>query len=157
MIERDEAKGMENNSVCTAGWQTCYKLRNPVTKLNKKKNKLYETKLHDIKNNSKNLWSTLNEILGKNANSAPSLIESDSSFIKKPSEIAIFVSDFFIGKISKLGHDIPKTNSEPTPQCVTDQIMKDKHCNFECGRAENRLLSINNDKPRGLTMWMEIY
>ena len=58
------------------------------------------------KNDSKKLWSTLNEILGKKANSAPSFIESDGSFITKPADIANYFNDFFIGKISKLRHDI---------------------------------------------------
>jgi hypothetical protein len=36
MVERDEAKGMENKSGCTTDWKSYYKLRNYVTKLNKK-------------------------------------------------------------------------------------------------------------------------
>ena len=55
MVERDEAKGMANKSGCPTDWQTCCKLRNHVTKLNKKKKKLhYETKINYIKNGSKN-------------------------------------------------------------------------------------------------------
>ena len=54
--ERDEAKGMANNYVCTTDWQTYCKLRNHLTKLNKKKKKLYyETKIHSIKIDSKKL------------------------------------------------------------------------------------------------------
>ena len=40
MVERDEAKGMANKSVCTTDWQTYCKLRNHMTKINKK-NKLH--------------------------------------------------------------------------------------------------------------------
>ena len=36
-----EAKGMANKSGCTTDWQTYCKLRNHVTKLNKKKKKLH--------------------------------------------------------------------------------------------------------------------
>jgi hypothetical protein len=45
MIERDEAKGMANNSGSTTNWQTYCKLRNRVTKLNKNKETIiyYET------------------------------------------------------------------------------------------------------------------
>ena len=58
MVERDEAKGKANKSVCTTDWQTYCKLRNHETKLNKKKKKLhYETKINYIKNDSKKLWS----------------------------------------------------------------------------------------------------
>ena len=38
MVERDGAKGVANKSGCTCNWLTCCKLRNYVTKLNKKKN-----------------------------------------------------------------------------------------------------------------------
>ena len=41
-----------------------------------------------IKNDSKKLWGTLNDIFGGKANSAPSFIESDGSFITKPTDIA---------------------------------------------------------------------
>ena len=47
MVERDEAKGMEIMSGCTTDWQTYCKLRNHVTKLNKKKKLNYETKIND--------------------------------------------------------------------------------------------------------------
>ena len=61
MVERDEAKGMANKSGSPTDWQTYCKLRNHVTKLNT--NKLYyETKLHYIKNDSKKLCGTLNDI-----------------------------------------------------------------------------------------------
>jgi hypothetical protein len=60
-----------------------------VTKLNKKKKKLhYEIKINDIKNDSKTLWSTLNEILDERANSASSFIETDCSFITKTTDFA---------------------------------------------------------------------
>ena len=66
MLERDEAKGMANNSGCTTDWKTYCKLRNPVSNLNEKKKKLYyETKINEIKNDGKKLWKTFNEILGK--------------------------------------------------------------------------------------------
>jgi hypothetical protein len=38
---------------------------------------------------------------------------------------------FFIGKTSKLKHDIPATNADTTHPSISDQIMKDKNCNFE--------------------------
>jgi hypothetical protein len=40
-------------------------MRTHIAKLNKKKKKLYYgTKINDMKNDSKKLWSTLNEIIG---------------------------------------------------------------------------------------------
>ena len=49
MVEGDEAKGMAIKSGTPTDWQKYCKLRNHVTKLNKKKNKLHdETKINDI-------------------------------------------------------------------------------------------------------------
>jgi hypothetical protein len=46
MVERYEAKGMENKSGCTTDWQTYSKLRNHVIKLKKNMKKLhYETQI----------------------------------------------------------------------------------------------------------------
>ena len=49
LVERDEAKGKgkANKSGCTTDWQTYFKLRNHVTKLNKKKKLHNETKIND--------------------------------------------------------------------------------------------------------------
>ena len=41
----------------------------------------------------------------------------------------------------------PTMNSEPLYSCIKKQIMKEKHCMFECCKV---LLSINNDKPPGI-------
>jgi hypothetical protein len=41
MVERDGVKAVANKSDCTSDWLTYCKLRNDVTKLNKKKKKLY--------------------------------------------------------------------------------------------------------------------
>ena len=49
MVVRNGAKGVANKSCCTSDWLTYCKLRNDVTKLNKKKKKLYyEAKINDI-------------------------------------------------------------------------------------------------------------
>lgn len=56
-----------------------------MTEVNRKKNKVYyETKINNIKHDGKKLWSILNDIMGRKRNSAPSVIESEGSFITKP-------------------------------------------------------------------------
>ena len=65
--------------------------------------------------------------MGKKANSAPSFIESDGSFITKVTDIANYFNVFFIGKISKFREDMPATNADTTHPSISDQIMKDKH------------------------------
>ena len=92
----------------------------------------------------------------------PSFIESDGSFITKPTDISNYFNDFFIGKISIFRLDMPATNADTAHPSITDQIMKDKHCNFKFCKVnveevKKILLSINNDNPPGLTIWMENY
>lgn len=53
MVGRGEVKGVANKSVCTSDLQTYCKLKSYVTKLNKKKKTLHETKINDIKYNGK--------------------------------------------------------------------------------------------------------
>ena len=130
IVERDEVKGMANKSGSPTDWQMYCELRNNVTKLNK--NKLhYETKRNYIKNDSNKLWSTLNKIMRKKANSAPSYIESDVSFITKPTDIA---------KINKLRDDMPATNADTTHPSISDQIMKDKKCTFEFRKVGKKIV-----------------
>ena len=93
-------------------------------------------------------------MLGKKANSAPLLIESDGSFITKPTDIANHFNHLLIGKISTFMHGMPTTNADTTYPSIADQIMKDKHYNFEFRKmsveeVKKLLLSINNDKPPG--------
>ena len=106
--------------------------------------------IHYIKNDSKKPWSTLNEILGKKSNSAPSFIESGGSFITKPTYIANYFNN--LARYSKFMHDMTATNADTTHPSITDEIMKEKHCNFEFGKLsveEVKEMSINNDKPPG--------
>ncbi len=67
MIERDQAKLMTISSGLKSDWQVYCKLRNFVTKLNKKKKKQYYVNIiHEIKHDSKQLWSMLNYLLKRN-------------------------------------------------------------------------------------------
>jgi hypothetical protein len=53
------------------------------------------------------------------------------SCVTRPTDIASYFHDFFIGKISKLRHDMPATDADTTHPSITDQMLKDKPCNFE--------------------------
>lgn len=68
MMERDQAKLAANMSGFKSDWQIYCKLRNFFTKLNKKKKKLYyEHRFNNIKNYSKKLWNTSNDLMGRKA------------------------------------------------------------------------------------------
>lgn len=110
MAQRNEAKEVAKRSACISDWQVYCKLRNYVTKLNRKKKKLYyELRINDIKHDGKKLWSTLNDIMGRKSSSTPSFIEVEGSFITKPAEIANYFNNYFTSKVYKLrqGMTIP--------------------------------------------------
>jgi hypothetical protein len=56
---------------------------------------------------------------------------------------------------------MPATNADTTHPSISDQIMKDKHCNFEFHKVGveevKKWLSINMTNHRRLTTWMENY
>ena len=122
MVERDEAKGMDNKSGCTTDWQTYCKLRNHVTKPNFKK---------ETKNNSKMLWAKRQTQLH---HSLKQMAHSSQNPLILPTTLMIF----FIGKISKFRHDMPATNTDTTHPSIADLIMKDKRCNFEFHKVSVR-------------------
>jgi hypothetical protein len=60
MVERDWAKGGSNKSGWTSDWLTDCKLRNDVTRLNKKKKNYYEAKINDtLYSIYKSMWTPL--------------------------------------------------------------------------------------------------
>ena len=46
------------------------------------------------------------------------------SFFTKPTDIAKYFNDCFIGKISKSSDDMPATNADTTHPSISNQIMK---------------------------------
>ena len=66
---------------------------------------------------------------------------SDRLFITKPKDIGNYFNYLFIGKSSKLKHDMPATNANPTVPSITDQIMKHK-----CWHYEFRKVSVEEVK-----------
>ena len=97
MKERDVAKQAAILSTFKSDWQIYCKLRTFVTKLNKKKNKLYYSKkLIEKKHDSKQLWNTLNNILRGNNKSTPGYLDNEVDFFTKPSDIANHLNDYFI-------------------------------------------------------------
>lgn len=156
MSERKEAKETANKSGCMSDWQVYSKLRNYTTKLNRKKKKLYyESRLNDIKHDGKKLWSTLNDIMGRNSSPTPSFIEVEGSFITKPVEIANYFNDYFMNKVCKLRQEMSSPNDESLYSCIQNKIMHDKNCNFEfcevtVEEVKKLIMSIHNEKPPGI-------
>lgn len=105
MADRDRTKRAAMNSGNHSEWQLYCKIRNNVTKLNRKKKKMYyEIKMNDIKHDGKKLWGTLNTIMGRKNNSTPSFIESELDHITRPLDIANYFNNYFIDKVEKAGN-----------------------------------------------------
>ena len=62
----------------------------------------------------------------------------------------------FIGKVSKLRHDMQVTNADTTHPSISDQIVKGKNYKASVEEVKNNCLSTMTSH-RGLTTWMENY
>ena len=72
-----------------------------MTKINgQKKKNYYQLKFEESKGDSKKLWRTLNEVIGRDKMSkSPSFIESNGEFITKPIERGNYFNNDFISKV----------------------------------------------------------
>ena len=95
MKQRDNAKKALIQSGCLHDREQYCKLRNKVTTLNKNtKKEYYQQKISNAKNDSKKIWKTLNEIMGRKSNSSSNHVECDGIYITKPLEIANYFNQF---------------------------------------------------------------
>lgn len=155
MKQRNLAKKTATITGCETDWQVYRKLRNSVTKLNRNKKKVYyENRINDIKYNSKKLWNTVNDLLGRKNKLTPSFLEVEGGFITKPSEIANHFNEYFIGKIDKLRNDMPDTDNNISHLLIKNEIMKDNNCKFKFERVSiskvENMIRICKNKPPGV-------
>lgn len=156
MKERDQLKRTAVVSGSSEDWLEYRSLRNKVTKLNKQKKRLYyQSRIEEIKYDGKKLWTTLNQIMGREKKGkTPAFIESGEGFITKPQEIADYFNNYFISKVDKIRNDTLPANSQLSESIIQNDIMKDKECRFEfsvtnVSEIENLLLELKSDKPCG--------
>jgi len=80
-------------------WDVYRKMRNSVTKLNKKKKKIYfDNHVKNISNDNRKLWNVLNQLTGKKNKINPSFLETGDKLITNPMYIANHLNDYFILK-----------------------------------------------------------
>lgn len=103
MADRDVAKGTAIKTGNKDDWETYCKLRNQVTKINRKNKKMFfKLKINECKYDGKKLWSTLNDVMGRKPSQTPSFIDAGDSFLTKPHTIANYFNDFFVNKVDTL-------------------------------------------------------
>ena len=86
---------------------TCISASRPPSKRN-----YYADKLNDFKNNSKQTWKVLNNILGRHKKSVISpRFKVGSSYITDPITIANNFNSYFVNVGPKLAREIPSTNT----------------------------------------------
>lgn len=153
MMERDQAKSTALLSSLKSDWQIYRKLRNFVTKLNKKKKKLYyENRINEIKHDSKQFWNTLNRLLKGNTKSTSSYLETRGQFLTKPKDIANHLNSYFITKIDKLKNTVQSNNTDVSYTLI-DHFMEGKNCSFNLKKVSvskvELMLMICKNKPPG--------
>lgn len=156
MSNRDTLKCAAVKSGDPSDWSVYRTARNMVTKMNRHKKKIYyQDKIREVKNDSKQLWKTFNNILGKSKTTCPSFIEANGLFITKPLEIANHFNNFFIEKVEKLRIGMKSSEGELSKKLIKETIMKNKGCTFgftsvSSLEVEKLLLSVKNNKQAGL-------
>lgn len=155
--ERDSLKELAMITNCPETWQQYKALRNTITKMNRQKKKYYyQSKILECKNDSKKLWKTLKEVVGKESiNKVPSFIEVEGVFITKPRDIANYFNNFFINKVESITSQMqPTSGISDSNLIIKNKIMNGKTCGFQfkkitVGEMEKLLLTIKSDKPCG--------
>lgn len=156
MKHRDEVRTQAIKTNQLEKWNEYRKLRNFVTKLNKNKKRLYyQKKINEVKSDSKKVWSTLNELMGKKTRSDPTFLEGDGIYLTKPREIANYLSQSFTNKIKKLRNAMEVRQEEKiTCQLIRKYIMQTKNCTFEFAEVTEddvkKLLKESKEKPSGI-------
>ena len=91
---------------------TDYKsLRNKVCKeIKEAKTKYYETRLNS--NNSKNAWSTTNQMIGHTVNDFPQQMIIDNKLETNPANLADEMNSFFVKKVTDLKKDFASDDKE---------------------------------------------
>ena len=83
---------------------------------------IFNARINAVKQDGKELWKTLNEIMGRLTTGGASFVESEGMFLTKPSDIAKYFNDFSINKVHALRQNMDKTDSN----CL--KLIKDKRC-----------------------------
>ena len=109
-------------------------LRNQVTKMNQiMKKEYYKSRINNVKQDGRELWKTLNEIMGRKATGGVSFVESEGRFLTNPPDIANYFNDFFTDKVATLRQGMSKTDID-TCDLIKNNIMQAKSCtlSFKC-------------------------
>ena len=153
MIERDQAKQIALSSGIKSDWQIYCKLRNFVTKLNRRRKKeYYDNIVQEMKHDSKRrLWSTLNVLVKGHTKSSPSYLETGGEFLTKPKDIANHLNNYFINKIDKLKSTVQHNDTDLADRLI-NQIMEGKECIFDfktvtVSKVELLLMNCKNKSP----------
>lgn len=154
--QRDEAKIIASRSGLDSDIMIYRKYRNFVVKLNRQKKTLYyNTAFEECRNNSKQIWHTVNGLLGRSNSVSPVSVEVDGKISTKPMDIANHFADYFESKINDLrSHMISNVSNELLVGKIDNKIMKGKNCSFvlpdtSVDEIEKILSSLPDDKSPG--------
>lgn len=156
MTERNCAKTEAIRSGDAQQWIIYRRLRNHVTKLNKiKKRKYYQNKIVCAKLDSRKIWTTLNEVMGRKGGSTPHILEGDGQFFTKPCDIANYLSSYFSSKILNMRKNLQSRDEDDfLSKPIMNKIMHNKVCKFtfESIQPETilKLLQVSKEKTSGV-------
>lgn len=134
MKERDEAESRTVKSGLVEDRFKYCQLRNQVTKLNRSMKKEYMHRINAVKQDAKELWKTPNEIMGRQTTGRASFVESEGTFLTKPSDIVNYLN-VFINRVYALRQNIDNTDSNHL-KLIKKKVMLDKSYTFQLNSVE---------------------
>ena len=88
------------------------------------KREYYSHRLSPCNSSSKNIWSAINELLGRSkADRNNIVLEHDGITYDSPAEVANVVNDYFLTSVEGLRRSIPSINSDTPPNSSVDNSV----------------------------------
>jgi len=153
---RDDAKKEALASGLVSDMCIYKKLRNAAVKLNRKKKASYfKSKIAESRNDPKEMWRTLNGMMGRGLRRSACTVERDGEILTKAGDVADYFNSFFTQKVNSLRAGLDSQPNGDLLQLIRDKVMVGKDCSFDFQlthweQIHKHLLSLSNGKATGL-------
>ena len=131
MTNRNIAQARASQTKSNEDWKYFKSLRNKVNnRLKKEKENWQKQKLSkcESETNTGIIWKNVKSWIGWSTSGSPSQLFSGGQLLRKPSEIAECMNNFFVNKIRQIREDLPDPVSDPLT--TLRGIMTDRTCTF---------------------------
>ena len=111
MVNRDHLKKQAISTNSIADWETYKSYRNSVNiTMRKSKVYYYRKRIGNQKNNPKQAWKTVNDILGRGRNNTINEIKVDHDTVSSPTQISECFNDYFANAGLNITNSVGRCN-----------------------------------------------